>query len=193
MRHFKYLSFAVLLGACVTAVSNAQRKPAEPIIIPTSCDSLEAGVFRSTGGRFSIAIAHFPSQIRESATEKAKAKGIDAGKMFIWQLENTLYTLYYGPPFDRDGNPQPPVYADMENGTRKGILNSNATLVSEKAITLGKHRGTEFRYISAQGLRYIGRIYLVGDMGYQVVGAYAEDKYEKEVLTVLASFKPTNK
>ncbi|MBK8148917.1 MAG: hypothetical protein IPK58_12085 [Acidobacteria bacterium] len=108
----------------------------------------------------------------------------------MWLFEKTLYTLYYNPPFDFDGNPSPQVYADIENGTRKGILNSNATLISEKPIKLGEYRGTEFRYVISNGVRYINRIYLVGDMGYQVVGGYADEKEERAVIAVLDSFTP---
>ncbi len=54
----------------------------------------------------------------------------------------------------------------MENDTRKGIINNKATLISERPIKLGKHRATEFRYVIANGVRYINRIYLVGETGY---------------------------
>jgi hypothetical protein len=81
----------------------------------------------------------------------------------------------------------------MESGTRKGLLNGGARIISEKPIKLGEYRGTEFRYIISNGVKYIGRIYLVGDFGYQIVGGYLEEKYEKEVLDVLNSFKPLKK
>lgn len=129
-----------------------------------------------------------PTQTLDSVRENAKAKGIDTGKMYIWKFERTIYTALYHPPVDLDGNPEPQVYSDMEIGYRKGIFNGNAKLISEKPIKFGEYRGTEFRYISAEGVPFIGRIYLVGDIGYQIVGAYAEEKYEKEVLDVLNSF-----
>ena len=87
----------------------------------------------------------------------------------------------------------PQVYADIENGTRKGIINGKATLISEKPIKLGKYRGTEFRYVIANGVKYINRIYLVGDMGYQIVGGYLDAKDEPKILKVLNSFTPKRK
>jgi hypothetical protein len=154
-----------------------------------SGDSVQADVFESKNGGFSIAIPQMPSKTINRGTDKAKAKGIDTGKQFVWLFERTLYTAFYSPPIDNDGNPSPPAYADMESGTRKGVLRQNAKLISEEPIKLGEYRGTEFRYVSAEGVHYISRIYLVGDMGYQIVGGYADDKDEKKVLEVLDSFK----
>lgn len=156
----------------------------------SSSESVENGIFRSAGGRFSIAIPELPKQTIDKGTDKAKAKGIDAGKQFVWLIGRTLYTIYYGPPVDSDGNPRQQVYADIENGTRKGVANGGATLLSEKPVTLGKYHGTEFRYVLPNGVRYVNRIYLIGDMGYQVVGGYADQKDENAVLAVLETFKP---
>ncbi len=152
--------------------------------------SIESGVFTSKGGGFSLAISEMPFQTIDSASETAITKGVDAGKQFVWKFDKTLYTAFYTPPVDKDGNAMPPVYEDMITGTRKGVLRSNVTMISEKPISFGgKHRGTEFRYISTEGVRFINRTFLVGDTGYQIVGGYSEDKYEKEVLDVLDSFK----
>ena len=207
----EYLARDLFLGsrlfvfiACLHNVDNAEslvkhaldtfeavKPPAsEPLaVIESSGELVEDGIFRSINGGFSIAIPELPKQTLDKATVKAKAKGVDVGKQFIWLFERTLYTIYYNPPVDVDGNPYPPVYADMGMGSRKGILNGNATLISEKPIKLGKNRGTEFRYVISNGVRYVGRIYLVGDVGYQVVGGYADAKDEKKVLEVLDSFK----
>jgi hypothetical protein len=201
MRKLAFLSAQLLTGLVLVIVLDAQglkttkadketkpRRNRPDQIITISGETVEYGIFRSKGGNFSIAIPELPKQIIDKATDKAKAKGIDTGKQFVWVFERTLYTIYYNPPVDKDGNPYPQEYADIENGTRKGILNGGATLTSEIPLTIGKYRGTEFRYILPNGVRYISRIYLVGDMGYQVVGGYAGVEDEKKVSAVLDSF-----
>lgn len=192
MRNIKYLWFSLLLSVFLTSCSNSQTKSFPPPIltaVETTGATVENGIFKSTAGGFSIAIPQMPTQTLDSGKEKAKAKGVDTGKMFIWKLESTTYTASYMPPVDLDGDPQPQLYEDIEIGSRKGIHNINAKLISEKPIKLGENRGTEFRYVTAEGASVIGRIYLVGDVGYSIVGSYAEEKYKKEVLDILDSFK----
>lgn len=192
MTYVRNISFALLLSVFLAGCSNSQTKSFPPPIltpVPTTGASVENGIFESRGGGFSIAIPQMPTQTLDSGKEKAKAKGIDTGKMFIWKLERTTYTASYMPPVDLDGNPEPQLYEDMVIGSRKGIHNGNAKLISEKPIKLGENRGTEFRYMNAEGAVFIGRIYLVGDVGYSIMGAYAEEKYRKEVLDTLDSFK----
>lgn len=183
----------LLLTASLTFGVEGQTRPTElepTKVISGSGETVENGMFRSTGGNFSISIPALPKQTIDNATEKAKAKGIDVGRQFVWVFERTLFTIYYNPPVDKDGNPSPQVYSDLQIGTRKGIFNSGATLTSEKPFTLGSISGTEFRYVISNGVKYINRVFLVGDMGYQVVGGYAEEKYEKNVLDALNSFRP---
>lgn len=194
MRIVSHLIAALLLTLSLSNVVKSQSGavPAKSsTVVQTSGESVENGIFKSVSGKFSIAIPDLPKQTLDMATEKAKANGIDVGRQFIWVYEKTLYTLYYNPAFDFDGNPSPQVYADIENGTRKGILNSQARLISENPIKLGSYRGTEFRYVGSNGVRYINRVFLVGDMGYQIVGGYADEKDEQAVIAVLDSFKPT--
>ena len=189
----RYLPLFFLLTTSLTfgIVGQTQPTELEPAkVISGSGETVEDGMFRSTGGNFSISIPALPKQTIDNATEKAKAKGIDVGRQFVWIFERTLFTVYYNPPVDKDGNPSPQVYSDMQIGTRKGIFNSGATLTSEKPFTRGSISGTEFRYIISNGVKYVNRVFLVGDMGYQVVGGYAEDKYEKDILDTLNSFKP---
>jgi hypothetical protein len=191
----KHLSFTLLLSVFMASCANSQRKPVQmPIPVPVEATGVwvENGVFASKHAKFSIAIPQMPTQTLDSGREKAKAKGVDTGKMFIWQLEKITYTASYMPPVDLDGDPMPQLYDDMVIGSRKGIFNSNAKLLSEKPIKFGNDRGTEFRYVSAAGVPFIGRVYLVGDVGYSIVGGYAEAKDEKEVLRVLDSFKLLN-
>ncbi len=156
-----YSIVVIFTLSLVCAISGVgQTNPDEPKATKlglASSESVENGVFRSVGGKFSIAIAELPKQTLDQATEKAKAKGLDVGKQFVWVFDRTLYTLFYDGPFDKDGNPYPQRFEDMENGTRKGILNAKAALLSEKPIKLGKSRGTEFRYVLSNGVRYINR------------------------------------
>jgi hypothetical protein len=192
MKYQKHLSFALLLSISVAGCSNPQTKSfPPPVLTPVQPGgaSVENGIFESREGGFSLAIPQMPTRTLDSGKEKAKAKGIDTGKMFIWQFEKITYTASYLPSVDLEGNPMPQLYEDMEIGSRKGIHNANAKLISEKPIKLGEERGTEFRYITAEGAAVIGRIYLVGDMGYSIVGLYSEKKDEKNVVEVLDSFK----
>jgi hypothetical protein len=130
-------------------------------------------------------------RVVDHSTENAKARGIDTGRMFVWTFERTLYTLFYSPPFTYDGEPGPQTLSDLENGTRSGIIHSHATLVSEKPIKLASSSGTEFRYDSLEGMHFISRVFLVGQTGYQIVGAYRDDGGEKEVRKTLDSFTLT--
>lgn len=164
---------------------SSQKKPWQTV--QKTDDQLESGIFRSTSGGFSLAIPEMPFETREYASETAKAKGIDAGKLYLWKFGKTIYTAFYSPPFGKDGDPLPENFASMESGTRRGIVNRRGKLISEQPIKFGAFEGTEFRYASAEGVQFISRLYLIGDVGYQIVGAYREG--EKEILKVLDSFK----
>lgn len=136
-----------------------------------------------------MAIPEMPFETREYASEKAKAKGVDAGKLYLWKFGKTIYTAFYSPPFGKDGDPLPESLASMESGSRRGISSARAKLISETRIKSGNYEGTEFRYVSAEGIRFISRLFLIGDVGYQIVGAYSDETGEKDVLKVLDSFK----
>lgn len=151
---------------------------------------VENGIFISKSGRFSIAIPRSPTELRDAGTEMAKSRGIDTGKSFQWKFETTSYRIFYMPPVDPDGNPETQSYYDMESGTRKGILRSDSKLISEKSISIGTYRGTEFKAVLQNGANAIIRIYMIGDTGYQLLGTYIDDKGEKEVLKALDSFTP---
>ena len=91
-----------------------------------------------------------------------------------------------------DGDPKSQDLRDLESlniGMRRGIANSNVKLISEKSISFNNYPGTEFRYISPDGVKFIGRVYAINSVGYQIVGGYKDDKAEKEVLEVIDSFK----
>jgi len=181
MARIKHLSLALMLTMIVVGYSSAQRKP-PTVVIPTG-DYVRAGVFHSTDGRFSIAIAELPpNSLDQSTTPK---KDLGAGKQFVWAFTKTKYTAFYNPMPEAVGAPALRVFAAMESGTN--------TSITEIPIMLGKYRGTEFRYTGPDGIRYINRIYLVEDIGYQIAGGYAEPKYEREVLKILNSFKSLKK
>lgn len=194
MIYLRNLFLALFLSLVFVGCSNSQTSVQPPTMTPvaTTGATIESGVFVSKEGGFSIAIPEMPAQMFSSGSAKAKEKGVDTGKMFFWKFGRITYTISYMPAVDVDGNPEPASYEDMENGTRKGILRSdrsNAKLISEKPIKLGENRGTEFRYVSGEGIGAIGRIYQVGDVGFQINGVYADPNDEKVVLDVLNSFK----
>jgi len=199
IRYAKHTLFTLMLlvacAGCLMAqtAQTIQSDPSagrKPILhFEKAVDSIESGSFKSVGGGFSLALAEMPFETREYSSETAKAKGIDAGKLYLWKFDKTIFTAFYSPPFDKDGNPLPTVYTEMESATRKGIIAGRGKLISEKRIKFGDNEGTEFRYESAEGIKFIGRIFLIGDIGYQIVGAYAGEYGESEVLKVLDSFE----
>jgi hypothetical protein len=193
MKKIKYLSVALMLTIGFAVVVKAQSdsvRPKPKVVAESTGESVENGVFTSINGKFSIAIPELPKQRLEFGTEKARAKGIDIGKQFVWVFEKTFYTLYYNPGFDPDGNGWVQDLTSMVTESRKGILRTKATIISEKPIKLGSYRGTELRSVDSIGVKYIARVYLVGNTGYQLVGGYADEKDEKAVITILDSFTP---
>lgn len=205
MINLKILCLSFLLAGLFTNCSSAQYKtvpvPMTPVEAPQSSKfNEETQKFESVGGKFTINISQNPQQIRDLGTETANKKGIDVGKLFAWQFpEKAIYTVMYKNAFDSDGNPLEPDgdlksqnLRDVEGinvGMRRGIVNSNAKLISEKPIFFNNYLGTEFRYITADGVKFIGRVYSINSVAYQIVGGYKDDKVEKEVLNVLDSFK----
>lgn len=179
--------FLFLAGCTLPRTSKAWPTPIE---VKPQGVSVVDGKFVSESGRFSISIPAMPMKTLDIGTQKARAKGVDAGKNFIWKLDTTLYTIMYTPPVDSDGNPDPNDLKDMVIGTRKGVLNSKGKIISEEPFEFGEYSGTELRYTAAEKVNYIGRIFIFNDYGYAVTGAYV-DGNEKEVLDVLNSFKAT--
>lgn len=145
--------------------------------------------FESKEGNFSINISQEPFQTLNMGSEIAEKKGVDVGKQFLWRFEKTVYTVMYMGPFDKDGNNMPQDWLDIEDGSRKGILNAGGKIISERSADFGKYKGMEYRYVSKEGVKFIGRIYLVNTFGYQLNGGYVDEKEEKEVLETLDSFK----
>lgn len=198
MKHTLALSALILALVCVSYSQKPVPTPTPEAVTVSNCEDvvttvpserLENGVFISRNGKFSIAIPVMPTNIIDLATEKAKAKGIDAGKNFIWRYETSFVQVFYDPGVDPDGVASPMVFKDFEEGTRKGILNSNSTITSEKSISYGESKGIEFRGVYFNGFKYITRVYLIGDRGYQIIGAYTDTKDEPTILATLDSFK----
>lgn len=187
MINLKTLCLLFSLSGLLINCSSVQPTPFRPIQSPTIM--VEGKSFESKAGNFAINIFQAPLQTLDMGTETAEKKGVDTGKQFVWKFEKTLYTVMYASPFDADGNPMPQDFDDMNIGVRKAIGRQGAKLISEKEISYGKHPGREFRYMASNGVKFIGRNYLVETMAYQIVGGYADDKDEKEVLEVLDSFK----
>jgi hypothetical protein len=195
MRYVKHLFVALLFSFLWAGCANSQSSPSKSIQwLPVSPaqepgGSVEGSQFVSKAGGFVIDIPAIPDQTLDFGNETAKNKGIDVGKQLAWRFENTVYTVMYSPPLDPSGIYLAQPLEEMVSGSRKGILRSGGKITSEKSIYLGKHSGIEFKYVSADGTKFIGRIYLVGETGYQVVGGYSSDDHLKEVLRVMDSFK----
>ncbi len=207
MTNLKNLCLLLIFSFIFTNCSSAQDKTITPppmtqITQPSSTKyNEETKRFESTGGKFTISISQVPTETRDLGTETANKKGVDVGKMFIWQFpEKAIYTVMYknafdtdGNPLDFDGDPKTQSLRDLETATtysRRGIAKSNAKIISEKSISFKDHPGTEFRYVSADGTKFIGRVFSINSIGYQIVGGYKNDVAEKEVLEVLDSFEP---
>lgn len=143
MINLKTLSLSFFLSVLFINCSLAQEKTLPP---PPPAMNVKANKFESIGGNFSINITQAPSQTRDLGTETANKKGVDVGKIFIWQFpEKALYTFMYKNAFDSDGNPleqngdsKSQNLRDFESlkiGMRRGIANNNAKLLSEKSIS----------------------------------------------------------
>ncbi len=110
--------FLFLAGCTLPRTSKAWPTPTE---VKPQGVSVVDGKFVSDSGRFSISIPAMPMKTMDIGTEKARAKGVDVGKQFTWQFDETFYTIMYIPSVDSDGNPFPIVYKDMVMGSRKGV------------------------------------------------------------------------
>lgn len=198
VKDINFALFILLICGLFANCSLSQTNPRKPVPLPVvtpvepSGVTIEGGRFISTPGGFTIDIPHLPFQTLDYGSEKARAKGIDAGKQYFWKFDKTVYIILYSPSIGPDGNPMPQPYEDMLSGARKGILRQNGKMTSEKPFEFGKYTGSELRYVSALGVTFIARIFLVGDVGYQIQGGYVEEKDLKEVLDVLDSFKLTS-
>lgn len=187
MLDLKTLCLSSLLIVLFVSCLAAQRI-SSPTALPTP--TVAAKSFKSVEGGFSINIAEAPSETLNLGSEIAEKKGIDAGKMFIWKSEKTIYSVMYSDPVDADGNSMgTQTLEEMNSGARTAIMRQDGKLISEKSISLGKHPGTELHYTSSAGTKFITRHYLVNLRGYQIIAGYIDDKDKKEVLGVLDSFK----
>ena len=185
MTKLKTLCF--LLFFCVlTNCSTAQQKSSTELPAETneSSDKVnpQTNKFESKAGNFSINISQAPLQTRNLEPEKGK----EPGKQFLWQIERTAYTVLYSAINENDLSR---AFDEMNSGVRKTIGRMEGQLISEKEISFEKYPGSEFRYITPNGVKQIGRNYLVNDMGYLLTAGYADEKSEKEALKVLDSFK----
>ena len=138
--------------------------------------------FESRAGNFSIGIFLEPFRVRTLEPEK----GREPGKQFFWQFQGNAYTVMYS-AFNK--NDLQKAFAEMNSGSRIGIANAGGKLLSEKTIAFGKYPASEFRGLMANGYKYIGRNYLVGDVGYLLTAVYADAEGEKNAVETLDSFK----
>ena len=189
MANLKSLLLLVLFSGLLLNCSPAQEKLKQTSSPKNSKVNEETKRFESKEDNFSINISHEPFQTRNMGSEIADKKGVDVGKLFVWKFEKFAYTVMYMGPYDRDGNDLPQDWLDLDDGTRKGILNEGGKLISEKPFSYAKYQGREFRSLTKDEVKSITRIYLIDTMGYQMWGLYLSEKDEKEVLEVLDSFK----
>lgn len=166
--------------------SAAQQKPTPKttpaVIQPVDKVNPATKRFESKAGNFSVNISQEPTQTRALDAEKGQA----AGKQFFWQSEKTVYTIMYS---DFNENDLSKVFEQMNNGTRNSLEKMDGKLISERAISYGKHSGREFRYQASNGVKYVMRNFLINKTGYLVTAGYAADVDEKTVLAILDSFK----
>ena len=181
--------FTFIISSLFLNCAPAQEKLKQTTSPIDSKVNKETNKFESKEGNFSINISQEPFQTLNMGSELADKKGVDVGKLFLWRFEKTVYTVMYMGPFDRDGNDLPQDWLDIVDGSRKGILNAGGKIISERSADFGKYKGMEFRYLSKEGVKFIGRIYLVNTFGYQLNCGYAKEKDEKEVIEILDSFK----
>lgn len=189
MKNLKNLCFLFILSWTFINCSSAQDK--KPIDLSPK-PSAEANKFESKEGNFSINISQPLFQTRNLASETFKGESLGPGKQFIWRSEKIIYTAMYSPENYSDENSMTQVFNEMIIGSRKGILRQEGKLISEKDISYDKYPGKEFQYISSNGVKFIGRIYLIDKMAYQINGGYSDDKYKEEVLETLNSFRLLN-
>ena len=186
MINLKNLYLLLIFSFIFTNCSAAQEKPSPELPTKTteSSDKVnpETKRFESKAGNFSINISQEPMQTQNIN----QGKGEDIIKLFLWKFEKTLYTIAFS-EFNKNEVSQS--FDDMNNGTRKAIGRAGSQLISEKEISFDKYSGREFIYVAQNGVKYVGRNYLVKTMGYQIVAGYVDEKSEKEALEVLDSFR----
>ncbi len=189
MTNLKTLCFLLLFSFIFANCSVAQKPPSPESLTKTNESSDEVNPktkrFESNAGKFSINISQSPFQTRNLEA----GEGLGPGKQFFWQFERTVYTVMYS-TFDK--NDLSKTFDEINLGVRKGIGRQEGKLISEKEISFGKYQGREFRSIAANGVTYIGRNYLVNDIGYLLTAGFVDEKSEKEALEVLDSFKLLN-
>ncbi len=180
MYYLRTLALSFLSCCLLVGFAAAQKKP---VPNPSPAATVQAKRFELKEGNFSIGIFEAPFQTQNIGAGK------ETIKQFLWKFEKTLYTVAYS-EFNKNELIQ--AFNDMNSGMRKAILGAGIQLVSEKEISFGKYPGREFIYITPNGVKYVGRNYLVKTMGYQIVAGYVDEESEKEALKVLNSFQLLN-
>lgn len=157
-----------------------------------SGNRLDNGVFTSKEGRFSIAISDWPTNTIDVASELKDTEKFNS-KQYQWIINRKVFTVQWAFPIPNAKEPEPLLFSDMEIAIRKAVLNTGGTMLSEKPITYGSHRGTEFRSVSNDGVKFIYRTFKIGDSGYQLIGSHHNRFDEKATEDILDSFKVLEK
>lgn len=171
-----------------TESSNKLLEAKATIVEPTGVEMVD-GVFKSNSGGFTIAVGKMPVETIDVYSETAKAKKIDAGRMFFWKLDRTVCSVHYMFPFDADGNPTITTFEAMISGTRASML-EKGRIIEEKSIDFTNHQAKEIHFMNLKG-KHITRVYFNGDIFYVNTCSYVDDETKKRALDVLDSFTTT--
>lgn len=185
MANLKIFCISFLFSCLFINYASAQDKPSPT---PTPAATAEVKRFESILGGFAINIYEAPFQTMDLGTETSKKNGVDFGKMYIFRSGKIYFSVMYSDMLEEDGKPVAKPLEEMNSGTRIGILRKKGTLISEKTIFFGAYPGTEFRYVSIEGIKFVSRNYLIKSRGYQLITGYGTDEDEKTALEVLNSF-----
>jgi hypothetical protein len=185
MTNLKIFCFSILFSCLFINYASAQEKTSPT---PTPAITAEVKRFESIQGGFAINIYEAPFQTLEMGTETSKKNGVDFGKLYMFASGKIYFSVMYSDMVEEDGKPLAKPLEEMNSGSRIGLLRKKGTLISEKSIFFGEYPGTEFRYVSVEGIKFVSRNYLVKSRGYQLIAGYGTDEDEKTVLEVLNSF-----
>lgn len=194
-----FLFLLLLTGLAFAQTPTPSPSPGKGLIILGDGDSttpgdfkLENGIVVSNDGKFSIAIPELPTTIIDIAKD---LNGADKfiSKQYRWIIGRKVFSVQWMFPNTSAKAPEPILFSDMEIAIRKAVFNTRGTMLSEKPITYGSHRGTEFRSVTHDGVKVIQRAYKIGDCGYQIIGSHLNRFDEKATEDILDSFKVLDK
>jgi hypothetical protein len=173
MKHLIKLSYTLLISLILTAFIFAQ-EPEKPRVMITqqapkvlSLKTLPAGEkFISAEGRFAIAMPKEGADFEATIPSEGSS---ETGGKYSWKVTEGVIIVEYGddPDFvvktEKD-------YADVAEGLKAGITIFGATVLSERTIKLGEHRGYELKFETPDKLKGITRMIIAGTRRYGMFG-----------------------